>query len=315
MRGCSRVLVTGGAGFIGSHTVDRLLVEGFDVVVLDNLCSGELENVKQHLRSESFRIVRGDVRDSRLVGELVGGVDGVLHLAALVSVPESFRDPVLFNDVNVDGTLNLLRACVDFGIRRFVYVSSCAVYGEAEVLPIKEDCPLRPLSPYAISKLAAENYLRVFHENFGLETVCLRYFNVYGPRQAESEYSGVITRYLKNLRENRSLVIFGDGKQTRDFVHVQDVVEANTLALKSRGIAGETFNIGTGLATTINQLANTLLEVTNKTRLELKHSESRKGDIKRSVADISKARDKLHYAPKTSLRDGLMELFENSIKR
>jgi len=152
--------------------------------------------------------------------------------------------------------------------------------------------------PYAISKLAAENYLRVFHENFGLETVCLRYFNVYGPRQAESEYSGVITRFLKNLRENRSLVIFGDGKQTRDFVHVQDVVEANTLALKSRGIAGETFNIGTGLATTINQLANTLLEVTNKTRLELKHSESRKGDIKRSVADISKARDKLHYVQK-----------------
>jgi len=127
--------VTGGAGFIGSHTVDRLLVEGFDVVVLDNLCSGELENVKQHLRSESFRIVRGDVRDSRLVGELVGGVDGVLHLAALVSVPESFRDPVLFNDVNVDGTLNLLRACVDFGIRRFVYVSSCAVYGNLKFCP------------------------------------------------------------------------------------------------------------------------------------------------------------------------------------
>lgn len=181
MHGYSRVLVTGGAGFVGSHTVDRLLAEGLEVVVLDDLRSGSLGNINQHLEKEGFGFVRGDVRDSGLVKDLVRDVDAVVHLAALVSVPESIKDPVLTNDVNVNGTLNLLKASVDFNVKRFVYASSCAVYGNAEVLPIKEDSPLKPLSPYGVSKLAAENYARVFREVYGLETVCLRYFNVYGP--------------------------------------------------------------------------------------------------------------------------------------
>ena len=300
--------MTGGAGFIGSHLVDRLLGDGFEVVVLDNLYGGRVENVNQHVGKRGFRFVRGDVRNSILVEELVRGVDAVFHLAALVSVPESFKDPVLTNNVNVGGTLNLLRACVDSDVKRFVYASSCAVYGEAESLPLREDSPVRPASPYAVSKLAAENYVRVFSEVFGLETVCLRFFNVYGSRQVYSEYSGVITQFISCLTKDRPLVIFGDGEQTRDFVHVQDVVEANMLALKNKGVVGETFNIATGVATTINQLANVLLEAANKTHLKMVHSEPRKGDIEHSVADISKARRKLHYDPKVLLKDGLEEL-------
>jgi UDP-glucose 4-epimerase len=303
-----RVLVTGGAGFIGSHTVDRFLADGFEVVALDDLRSGQLENINQHVGKRSFRFVRGDVRDSCLVKDLVRDVDAVVHLAALISVPESIKDPVLTNDVNVNGTLNLLRACVDFGVKRFVYASSCALYGDAESLPIKEDCPARPESPYGVSKLVAENYVRTYHEDFGLETVCLRYFNVYGPRQVYSDYSGVITQFLSRLARNLPLIIFGDGEQTRDFVYIQDIVEANVLALKCEEVAGEIFNIGTGAATTINQLASVLLEITNKTHLEITHSKPRKGDIMHSVADISKARKKLGYSPKISLKDGLGEL-------
>jgi UDP-glucose 4-epimerase len=315
MHGYSRVLVTGGAGFIGSHTVDRVLTEGFEVVVLDDLRSGLLENINAHFSTGKFRFVRGDIRDSGLVKDLVRDVDAVVHLAALISVPESIKDPVLTNDVNVNGTLNLLKACVDFSVKRFVYASSCAVYGNAESLPIKEDCPARPESPYGVSKLVAENYVHIYHEDFGLETVCLRYFNVYGPRQVFGDYSGVITQFISRLAKGLPLVIFGDGEQTRDFVQVQDVAEANMLALKNGGVAGETFNIGTGAATTINQLANVLLGITNKTHLELKHSKPREGDIKYSVADISKAEKNLHYAPKISLRDGLMVLVKNAMEK
>jgi len=305
-----RVLVTGGAGFIGSHTVDRFLADGFDVVVLDDLRGGCLENVSGHVGDRRFRFVRGDIRDSHLVKELVTGVDGVLHLAALVSVPESFRDPALYNDVNVGGTLNLLKACVDFGVNRFVYASSCAVYGEAESLPIKEGCPAKPMSPYAVSKLTAENYVCAFHEKYGLETVCLRYFNVYGPRQTFSDYSGVITQFLNRIENDLPLVVFGDGTQTRDFVYVQDVAEANILALNRAQAVGGIFNIGTGVATSIKELANVLLELTKKTRLKIIYSEAREGDIMHSVADISKARNKLGYSPRVSLNHGLRELVQ-----
>jgi UDP-glucose 4-epimerase len=180
------------------------------------------------------------------------------------------------NDANVNGTLKLLWASVDSDVRRFVYASSCAVYGEAENLPIEEDSRLKPLSPYGVSKLAAECYVRVFYKVFGLKTVCLRYFNVYGPRQAYSDYSGVITQFINCVKKNRDLLIFGDGEQTRDFVHVSDVATANTLALEAEGVAGEALNIGTVVPSTINQLARMLLEVTNQTHLNLKHSEPRK---------------------------------------
>jgi UDP-glucose 4-epimerase len=206
--------------------------------------------------------------------------------------------------------MNLLKACTDLGVKRFVYASSCAVYGNAEKVPIKEGCPTKPESPYGASKLTAEKLLQKYYENFGLETVCLRYFNVYGSRQAYNEYSGVIIQFLNRIEKNLPLVIFGDGEQTRDFVHVEDVVKANLLALKGGKIAGEVFNIGTGVATSINQLATTLLEITNKRDLEILHRKARKGDIRHSVADISKARKKLCYSPTILLKNGLKMLLK-----
>lgn len=308
MRGYSRILITGGAGFVGSHLLDRFLKNDLEVVVLDNLQAGKLENISRNITNKNFRFVRGDIRDFGFVKSLVKGVDAVFHQAAIVSVPQSLENPILVNDVNVNGTLNLLWASVDSDVKRFVYASSCAVYGEAEHFPITEDSRLRPISPYGVSKLSAENYVRVFHKVFGLETVCLRYFNVFGPRQAVGDYSGVITQFMNRVAKNLNLVVFGDGEQTRDFVHVNDIVEANMLALDTKRIAGEAFNIGTGKATTINQLADTLLQVINKTRLKVMHSKPLKGDIKHSVADISKAKTKLHYYPKISLKEGLKDL-------
>ena len=307
----SKVLVTGGAGFIGSHLVDRLLKEGIEVVVLDNLQGGRLKNIRQHLGKKNLCFVRGDIRNYRLVRKLVKDVDAIIHQAARVSVPESIEDPVLTNDVNVNGTLNLLKAAVESDVKRFVYASSCVVYGDAEVMPIKEDCLPKPISPYGASKLAAESYVQAFHEVFRLKTVCLRYFNVYGSRQVHSCYSGVITQFVDRLAKNLPLVIFGDGKQSRDFVHVQDVVKANMLALRIKGVEGEIFNIATGVATTINQLASTLLEITNKSCLKVVHSKPRKGDVKHSVGDNSKAKKELQYNVKFSLREGLKELVDD----
>ena len=308
MYGYSRILVTGGAGFIGSHLVDRLIAEDLEVVVLDNLQGGKLGNIRQHIDKKNFRFVRDDIRNSDLVKDLVRDVDAVFHHAAIVSVPQSIEDPALVNDVNVNGTLNLLKASLDSNVKRFIYASSCAVYGDVENLPIKENSELKPLSPYGVSKLAAESYVKVFYKVFGLETVCLRCFNVYGPRQVYGPYSGVITQFIDRLEKDLPLVIFGDGEQTRDFVHVRDVVEANMLTLKDRGIIGEASNIATGAATTINQLAKILLEVTHKTRLRLIHTEPRRGDIRHSVADISRAKKELRYEPRISLKEGLKEL-------
>lgn len=307
----SKILVTGGAGFIGSHLVDRLLTHNVEVAVLDNFEGGKFENVSHHAGKKNFRLVRGDIRNYRLVNKLIRDVDAVFHQAALISVPQSIKNPVLVNEVNVNGTLNLLKASVNSNVRRFIYASSCAVYGNVETMPINEGHQLRPINPYGVSKMAAENYVRVFHKVYGLETVCLRYFNVYGPRQIHNQYSGVITQFLNSLTSSSSLKIFGDGKQTRDFIHVQNVVEANLLALKTNNVAGETFNIGTGTPNTINQLAKILLEIAGNPHIKLVHLKPRKGDIKNSVADISKAKEKLHYAPQISLREGLTELVKS----
>ena len=304
MFGYSRVLVTGGAGFIGSHIVDRLLAEDVEVIVLDSMHSGRLENIEKHLKQTNFRFVKGDVRDVGLVRDLFKGIDAVFHLAALVSVPESIENPVLTNDVNVNGTLNLLVASADSEVKRFVYASSSAVYGETKTVPIDEEFPTKPLSPYGASKLAAESYVKSFNEVFGLRTVCLRYFNVYGPRQGWSDYSSVITQFIKRFVNDCPAVIFGDGRQTRDFVSVTDVVEANMLALTEKGVVGETFNVATGKSTTINHLAELIAQIVGKT-YEVKHEKPREGDIKHSVADISKATRELKYVSKMALQKGL----------
>jgi UDP-N-acetylglucosamine 4-epimerase len=311
----SEILVTGGAGFIGSHIVDRLLEEGFKVRVLDNLSTGEKKNLAQHQNKKAFQFTEGDIRNFELVKKAVRGVDAVIHEAALVSVTHSVENPLLSNEINVTGTLNLLKACVDAHIKRFVYASSCAVYGDTETLPNHEKLAPKPLSPYAVDKLAAENYAKVFYNVHGLETVSLRYFNVYGPRQKYGPYSGVISTFINYLLENKPPTIYGDGEQTRDFVNVKDVVEANMLALSKREAVGEVFNISTGEPITINKLTETLQKIMGKSFLKPVHTEPRPGDIRHSYGDITKARRNLGYEPKVQLEKGLSELVKSYSKQ
>jgi nucleoside-diphosphate-sugar epimerase len=307
----SEILVTGGAGFIGSHIVDRLLKEGFKVRVLDDLSTGEKKNLSQHQNQKNFQFIEGDVRDFELVKKIVKGVDAVVHEAALVSVTHSVKNPLLSNEINVIGTLNMLKACADAQIKRFVYASSCAIYGDTEILPNHERLLPKPISPYAVDKLAAENYVKIFNSVYGLETVCLRYFNVYGPRQKLGPYSGVISIFINRFLENKPPIIFGDGEQTRDFINVMDVVEANLLALSKRKAVGEVFNIGTGEASTINMVRETIQKIMDKTFLKPVYVEPRPGDIRHSYGDITKARSNLGYKPKIRLKKGLNELVKS----
>lgn len=302
------ILVTGGAGFIGSHIVDRLLTDGFEVTVIDNLTTGRLENVANHQGRKDFHFIKSDIRKFDLVKGILRDVDAVFHEAALVGTTCSVENPVLTNEVNVTGTLNLLKACVDSDVKRFIYASSAAVYGKTETLPHHEGLAPRPISPYGASKAAAENYVRVFSDVYGLETVCLRYFNVYGPRQTCGPYSGVITVFINRLLGNQPPIIYGDGEQTRDFIHVRDVVDASMLALARKSAVGEVFNVATGVAATVNRLASALQEIMDKTTLKPVYVNPRMGDIRHSYADISRARRVLGYNPKVSLKEGLAKL-------
>jgi len=305
-----RALVTGAAGFIGSHIVDRLLREGSEVTAVDNLSAGKIENVAHNQGRSGFTFLKGDIRDAEFDAKIVRDVDTVFHEAALVSVTRSVKDPVSTNETNVSGTLRLLRACANSGVRRFIYASSSSVYGETETLPKTEGIPPQPISPYAVSKLAGEDYCRVFHRIYGLETVSLRYFNVYGPRQAYGPYSGVITIFINRLLEGKPPIIYGDGEQTRDFTHIQDVVEANMLAAETNSGVGEVFNIATGKPATINELCSMLLKITDRMDLNPEHTGPRPGDIKHSYADTTKARETLGYRPRVSLEQGLVQLTE-----
>jgi len=309
MKGCSKILVTGGAGFIGSHLVDKLLAEGFEVTVLDDFSAGRMENISCHKDVKGFHLVRGDVRDVGLVKKVVEDVDAVFHEAALVDVALSIENPLLFNEVNVVGTLNLLKACLDYDVKRFVFASSAAVYGDSKPAMKREDMIPEPISPYGVSKLAAENYVQVFNELHGLETVCLRCFNVYGPGQVfRSSYGGVITAFVSRLLKGEPPVIHGDGKQSRDFVHVDDVVSANMLALESKNGVGGVFNIASGTAITVCELARILQQITNKEHLKPIYAESREGDIRHCSGEISKAEEFLGFHAKIRLEDGLSRL-------
>jgi len=302
--------VTGGAGFIGSHIVERLVRKDLEVTVLDNLVSGRKENLSAYVGKKGFHFVKGDVRDTKLAQRLVKEVDVVFHLAAIIEVPLSIKDPKSVHDVNVNGTLNLLEAGLNSNLGGFILASSCAVYGDSHVTPQHEGLPSSPLSPYAASKASAEAYCKAFHEVYGLGTVSLRLFNVYGPRQMSAEYSGVIAKFVDRLFRNEPPIIHGDGKQTRDFTYVEDVVDAHILASSSKEALGEVINIGTGLPTTINQLTETLMEVMNMKWLRPDHDESRLGDVEHSCGDISKAKRVLGYQPKFSLKEGLRKFVE-----
>jgi UDP-glucose 4-epimerase len=308
-----RVLVTGGAGFIGSHLVDRLASSRLDVVVLDNLFSGSLKNIEAHSGIEGFSFVNGDVRDFDVLKPLVVDADCVVHLAAVTSVPLSLKDPSLAHEVNATGTLNLLRACLEGDVERFVFASSCAVYGEPRYIPIDEEHPTSPIAPYAASKLAAEHYLQAFHEAYGLRTVVLRLFNVYGSRQGLNGEGGVVAKFFESLRCRLPLPIYGDGTQTRDFVYVDDVVDAFILALKSANAVGEVFNIGSGTSTSVSGLAEKLLDLAGS-NLGVVNEKPRLGDIKHSLANIEKAKKMQGYAPKTPLQEGLGSLLRKGVQ-
>jgi UDP-glucose 4-epimerase len=310
----SKVVVTGGAGFIGSHIVDRLLNDGFEVTVVDNFLTGRLGNTAHHQGRKDYHFVKGDIRDPDVIRKAVEDADAVFHEAALVSVNRSVENPTLTNEINVTGTLTLLKSCMDSNVKRFIYASSSSVYGETETLPKSEELACHPTSPYAVSKLAAENYVKVFHQVYGLETVGLRYFNVYGTRQGYGPYSGVITIFINQLLADQQPTIYGDGTQTRDFTNVRDVVEANVLALVNKKASGRVFNIATGVATSINELARILLDITKKRNLKATYAEPRLGDIKHSYADISNANKILGYRPKVQLREGLIRLVNHSRK-
>jgi nucleoside-diphosphate-sugar epimerase len=306
-----KILVTGGAGFIGSHIVDKLLSYDFEVTIIDNLSSGNLENINNYKEKPNLKFIKGDIRDLNLVKEITKDKDAVFHEAALASVTLSVENPILTNDINVSGTLNLLKASVDHRVKRFIFASSAAIYGETPSPQKREDLTSTPTNPYGVSKLAAENYVKVFHKVYGLETVSLRYFNVYGPRQRfdiQSAYGGVITIFTNRLLRNLPPIIYGDGEQTRDFVYVEDVVQANMLALKSKNCVGEVFNVGTGTTVSVNQVANTLKEILKRNDLRNIYADPQPADVRHGYADISKAKKILGYDPKFSFNEGISKL-------
>ncbi len=303
-----RVLVTGGAGFIGSHLVRRLVERGYSVRVLDNFSTGSIENIRDLLGS--VELVRGDVRDPETIRRGVEGVEAVVHLAALISVPESVEKPDLYFDVNVKGTYNISKA---FRGRVLVFASSSSVYGEPQHLPVSEGHPLNPKSPYAASKIAGEAFTLSFSHINGYRPVVLRIFNAYGPGQSRA-YAGVVSEFVSRVSVGEPPVIYGDGEQTRDFIHVSDVVEAVISAVEREEARG-VYNIGSGREVKIRELARIILEASGRGDLTPIHAPPREGDVRRSCADISRAVRDLGWKPKIRLEDGIRELVEHARKK
>ena len=301
-------LVTGGAGFIGSNLVAALLARGETVRVLDNFAAGSRQNLEPF--GERIEVIEGDIRSYHIVSEAVDSVDFILHQAALPSVLRSIRDPITTNEVNVSGTLNLLQAAREARVKRVVYASSSSIYGNNPTLPKTEDMVPMPLSPYAVSKLAAEQYCRVFTEIFGLETVSLRYFNVFGPRQnPDSQYAAAIPKFIRAIQRGESPVVFGDGLQSRDFTYVGNVVHANFLACAAAGITGQVFNIACGQRLSLLELIDQINAIQG-TSIKPKLEQERPGDVRHSEANIERARKELGYTPSISFQNGLKKTIE-----
>ena len=300
-------LVTGGAGFIGSHITEELIKHGDEVIVLDNMYSGQPENVAVNPMAV---FVDGSILDTEILGSICKkyNIEGIFHLAAVASVQKSIENPALVHDVNVTGTLNVLEAARKHGVRKVVLSASAAAYGDNPVFPKREDMLPEPLSPYAVSKIASEMYCKTYAELYNIQTISLRYFNVFGPRQdPNGEYAAVIPKFTEKICAGESPTVFGDGKQTRDFVYVKDVARANILAMDS-DISG-LFNIGTGIQTSLNNLAKMIIDAAGVS-VEMKYEPARDGDVRYSVADISKAQTELGYTPEWGLADGIKETVE-----
>jgi nucleoside-diphosphate-sugar epimerase len=304
-----QALVTGGAGFIGSHLSDRLLAEGWRVRVLDDFSSGREANVA-HWNGHA-ELTRGDLRDRALLAKLLDGIEVVFHQAAVPSVPRSVAEPERTNDVNVTGTLGLLEAARRAGVRRVVFASSSSAYGDTPVLPKVETMAPCPLSPYALQKYAGERYCQLFHRLYGLETVALRYFNVYGPRQnPASEYAAVIPRFATACLAGEPPTVFGDGEQTRDFTFVGDAVAANLLAADAERAPGEVVNVAGGRRVSLNELLREIRSLTGAS-VEPRYQPARPGDVRDSLADLSRARELLGFEPEVDLRSGLRRTIEH----
>jgi UDP-glucose 4-epimerase len=303
-----KVLVTGGAGFIGSHLVERLLAAGDTVCVVDDLSTGKRENLVQH---RNLDFIEGDIRDLGLIHGCAGGIDTIVHLAAVASVQASMDDPVHTHQVNFDGTLNLLEASRRHGVKRFIYASSAAVYGDVAAIPVSEQAALRPLSPYATDKLSGEYYLSHYHRSYGLPATAFRFFNIYGPRQdPSSPYSGVISIFLESLIRNKPVTVFGDGNQTRDFVFVSDLADLLGRATHGTDGVGGVFNVGTGKRHSLLHLLAILEELAGK-KIERRHEPARPGDIQHSCADVTRLRNIFGGAPATTFEQGLKKLLQS----
>ena len=303
----SSYLVTGGAGFIGSHLAEELLRRGERVRIVDSFITGKRENLA-HLSKAEF--IEGDLADLSVAKAAVAGMDYVLHQAAIPSVPRSVEDPITSNRANIDSTLNVLVAARDAKVKRIVYAGSSSAYGNTPTLPKQEDMPNNPLSPYALQKLVGEQYLQMFTHLYGLETVTTRYFNVFGPRQdPSSPYSGVISVFSKALLENRSPTIYGDGEQTRDFTYIENVVDGVLRACTARNVSGSVINVATGARISLNQLLRTLRDLIGGS-VNANYGPLRSGDVKDSQADISRARKLLGYEPLVSFEEGLRRTVE-----
>jgi len=303
-----RYLVTGGAGFIGSHIVDELVRRDHEVVVLDDLSTGREVNVDSVRRKIDFRV--GDITDLRDVQAACRGADFVIHLAARASVPKSVEDPIGTNRANIDGTLNVLVAARDAGVRRFVFAASSSAYGEVPEQPKIENMIPAPISPYGVSKYVGELYAQVFGRVYGLENACIRYFNVFGPRQdPTSQYSGVLSRFMLAVLQNERPVIYGDGEQSRDFTYIANIVDETLRACEAKGASGGVFNGGTGARITLNQVIRLLAKITGR-EIRAAHEPPRTGDIRDSQADISLARKVLGYEPRVLFEDGLERTWE-----
>jgi len=303
-------LVTGGAGFIGSNMVRFLLDKGQQVRILDDFSTGKRENLSDiKLKKETDLVVfEGDVRDTDLVARAVDGVDKVYHLAALGSVPRSIKDPATTHEVNVTGTFNVLMACHKAKVKRVVFASSSSVYGNVKVLPQTEDLPLAPISPYAASKAIGEVYCRAFYETYGLETICLRYYNVFGPRQdPASQYAAAVPLFVSALLHDKSPVIFDDGEQSRGFTYVDNVTNANWLAANTEHTCGQAANISTSTSVTVNQVVNEIRKLLGKENIAPQYAPPRPGDIKHSLADITRARQIIGYEPAISFQQGIRQ--------
>jgi len=298
-----RILVTGGAGFIGSHIAETLIEKGHEVIVLDDLSTGREENLA-HLTGR-FRFVRGSITDTHLLAEVMRGVQVVFHQAALGSVPRSVEEPRTTHDVNITGTFNVLMAARDAGVQRVVYAASSSAYGDTPTLPKAETMLPRPLSPYAVSKLVGEYYCQVFTRVYGLETVSLRYFNVFGPRQnPHSQYAAVIPKFITAALKGEPLTVFGDGEQSRDFTYIENVVQANLLAMESPHAVGKVYNVACGGRYTLNELIRQLEAVFGR-KLEVQYLPPRAGDVKHSEASIEAAQRDLGYRVLVPFEEGL----------